>query len=131
MDAYINNVLNASGNETGEELIEKLNSLIYVYELIVNNSNNMDVVGIAQKRKANIEAHYKYIDVNNYNAIGNSDNGLDKHYNNAISILSRGLNEFNCSNAMRELIESIKEDPHNILYQTIIQVISDAERSTS
>lgn len=94
------------------------------------NSLNQEVESIAKKRKENIESHYSYIDINNYNALNNESNGLNDKYNNAISILCRGLNEFNCGNALRELLVSIKEDPYNILYRTIMQIISDAERST-
>lgn len=130
MDIYIKNVLNANDCETDDALIKKVNSLIYVYSLIKNNSSNQEVINIAKRRVENIKAHYRYVDINNYNALNNESNGLSYKYNNAINILCRGLNEFNCSNALRELLGPIKEEPYNILYQTIIQIISDAERST-
>lgn len=129
MDTYIKNVLNANDYETDDILIKKVNSLIYVYSLIENYSSNQEAINIAKRRIDNIKEHYRYIDINNYNAINNESNGLSDKYNSAINILCRGLNEFNCSNALRDLLDSIKEEPYNVLYQTIIQIISDAERS--
>lgn len=130
MDEYLNRILNSDDNDTDENKINKVNALIFAYGLIVKNSENNDVRDLADKRLANIEKHYHHRDINNYDALNSTDNGLSVHYNNAVNILSRRIDEFSCSKASEELVMAVQEEPHNIIYQTIVQLVLEAERVT-
>ena len=130
MDEFLINILNCSKDISSEQASMKTESLLYAYRTLGEYSDNLYVKEISQKRLNSIEAHYMHRDYQPFfNSSRASDNGLGEHYNNAINMLNRGLNEFNCGNALRELLQAIKDEPQNILFQTLIQLISEAERS--
>lgn len=130
MDDYIMTILNCSKNTPEEVVAKKVDLLLSAYNIMELYSDNKQIKEIAQKRYKNVYSHYVPNVPKEYlNSSLSSKNGLGDSFNNAIASLNNGLNEFNCSNAMNKLLDSIKADPHNIIFQTLIYIISEAERS--